>query len=157
LWDVLPCKLIVDWRFRGTCCLHYPWWQLFYMAVHPRRQFWTSYLLPWELEISHEYIKFTKALKITKYSSKQSKIFTTLKNSYLYKYVWTLPNITYAMPKFEETSRTHAYQTRVPWWYVTNTSASSPTIMMANRTPTIIPTGTTDTHKKERWQNYFQS
>jgi hypothetical protein len=27
--------------------------QSFYMAVHPRRQFWTSYSLPWELEISH--------------------------------------------------------------------------------------------------------
>jgi hypothetical protein len=22
-WDVLPCKLIVDRRFRGTCCLHH--------------------------------------------------------------------------------------------------------------------------------------
>jgi hypothetical protein len=22
-WDVLPCKIIVDRRFRGTCCLHY--------------------------------------------------------------------------------------------------------------------------------------
>jgi hypothetical protein len=21
-WDVLPCKIIVDRRFRGTCCLH---------------------------------------------------------------------------------------------------------------------------------------
>jgi hypothetical protein len=27
--------------------------QLFYTAVHPRRQYWTSYSLPWELEISH--------------------------------------------------------------------------------------------------------
>jgi hypothetical protein len=27
--------------------------QLFYTAVQPRRQFWTSYLPPWELEISH--------------------------------------------------------------------------------------------------------
>jgi hypothetical protein len=26
--------------------------QLFYTAVHPRRQFWTSYSAPWELEIS---------------------------------------------------------------------------------------------------------
>jgi hypothetical protein len=33
-WDVLPCKIIVDRRFRGQ--------QLFYTAVHPRRQFWTS-------------------------------------------------------------------------------------------------------------------
>jgi hypothetical protein len=39
-WDVLPCKIIVDRR-------------LFYTAVHPRRQFWTSYSPPWELEISH--------------------------------------------------------------------------------------------------------
>jgi hypothetical protein len=22
-WDVLPCKKIVDRRFRGKCCLHY--------------------------------------------------------------------------------------------------------------------------------------
>jgi hypothetical protein len=22
-WDVLPCKIIVDRRFRGTCCFHY--------------------------------------------------------------------------------------------------------------------------------------
>jgi hypothetical protein len=26
-WDVLPCKIIVDRRFRGTCCLnHKGWW-----------------------------------------------------------------------------------------------------------------------------------
>jgi hypothetical protein len=67
LWDVLPCKITVDQRFRGTCCLHhhqrpddggstYLWNvgpQLFYMAGHPRRQIWTSHSLPWELEISH--------------------------------------------------------------------------------------------------------
>jgi hypothetical protein len=58
-WDVLPCKIIVDRRFRGTCCLRHQGWslmdpcriipddgnvgrQLFYTAVHPRRQFWTS-------------------------------------------------------------------------------------------------------------------
>jgi hypothetical protein len=22
-WDVLPCKIIIDRRFRGTCCLHH--------------------------------------------------------------------------------------------------------------------------------------
>jgi hypothetical protein len=22
-WDVLPCKIIVDRRFRGACCLHH--------------------------------------------------------------------------------------------------------------------------------------
>jgi hypothetical protein len=22
-WDVLPCKVIVNRRFRGTCCLHH--------------------------------------------------------------------------------------------------------------------------------------
>jgi hypothetical protein len=58
-WDVLPCKIIVDRRFRGAYCsevrtasiiipdnggsMHL--WnvgrQLFYTAVHPRRQFWT--------------------------------------------------------------------------------------------------------------------
>jgi hypothetical protein len=42
----------------------HPWWwgsthlwhvgrQSFYMAVYPRRQLWTSYSPPWELEISH--------------------------------------------------------------------------------------------------------
>jgi len=57
-WDVLPCKIIVDRRLRGTCCLHhhhpddegsmYLWnvgRQLFYMAVHPRGQIWRSSLL----------------------------------------------------------------------------------------------------------------
>jgi hypothetical protein len=60
-WDVLPCKIIVDRCFRGTYYLHHQGWrtyfwnvgrQLFYTAVHPRRQFWTSYSPPWELEIS---------------------------------------------------------------------------------------------------------
>jgi hypothetical protein len=57
-------KIFVNRRFRGTCCLVIPddggstyLWnvgrQLFYTAVHPRRQFWTSYSQPWELEISH--------------------------------------------------------------------------------------------------------
>jgi hypothetical protein len=49
--------LIVDRRFRGAYCLHHQGWnvgrQSFYTAVHPRRQFWTSYSPPWELEISH--------------------------------------------------------------------------------------------------------
>jgi hypothetical protein len=48
-WDVLPCKIIVDRRFRGTYCpddggSKYLWnvgRQLFYTAVQPRRQFWT--------------------------------------------------------------------------------------------------------------------
>jgi hypothetical protein len=118
-WDVLPCKIIVDRRFRGTYCLHHQGWvslarkdrvyvgvqwtgltwfltyrlsfpidqpntldsyitaflslipddggstylwnvarQLFYTAVHPRRQFWTSYSPPWELGISHVEIMF---------------------------------------------------------------------------------------------------
>jgi hypothetical protein len=38
-WDILPCKMIVDRRFRGVYCLHHPWW-----AVYPRRQLWTSSL-----------------------------------------------------------------------------------------------------------------
>jgi hypothetical protein len=25
-WDILPCKMIVDLRFRGAYCLHHPWW-----------------------------------------------------------------------------------------------------------------------------------
>jgi hypothetical protein len=27
-WDVLPCKTIVDRRFRGTCCLHHQGWEI---------------------------------------------------------------------------------------------------------------------------------
>jgi hypothetical protein len=34
-WDVLPCKIIVDRRFRGTCCLHHQvlWWSLIMEAA----------------------------------------------------------------------------------------------------------------------------
>jgi hypothetical protein len=53
-WDVLPCKIIVDRRFRGTCCLYHQGW-VSHGWVHPRRQFWTSYSPPWELEIWHRY------------------------------------------------------------------------------------------------------
>jgi hypothetical protein len=54
-WDVLPCKMIVDRRFMddgGSTHLWNVGRQSFYTAVHPRRQFWTSYSPPWELEIS---------------------------------------------------------------------------------------------------------
>jgi hypothetical protein len=40
-WDVLPCKMIVDRRFRGAYCFHHQG-QPFYTALHSRRQFWTS-------------------------------------------------------------------------------------------------------------------
>jgi hypothetical protein len=43
-WDVLPCEIVVERRFIGTCCLWNVGRQLFYMAVHPRRQIWTSFL-----------------------------------------------------------------------------------------------------------------
>jgi hypothetical protein len=46
-WDILPSKMIVDRRFRGAYCLHHQG------SVYPRRQLWTSYSPPWELEISH--------------------------------------------------------------------------------------------------------
>jgi hypothetical protein len=46
-WDVLPCKM----RFQR--CILPPSSGM--STVHIRRQFWTSYSLPWELEISHEY------------------------------------------------------------------------------------------------------
>jgi hypothetical protein len=36
--------------------------QSFYTAVHPRRQFWTSYSPPWELKISHTCIRDSNAL-----------------------------------------------------------------------------------------------
>jgi hypothetical protein len=47
-WDILPCKMIVDRRFRGAYCLHHQG------GVYPRRQLWTSYSPPWELEISRK-------------------------------------------------------------------------------------------------------
>jgi hypothetical protein len=31
-------------------------WKSFYTTVYPRRQLWTSYSPPWELEISHTYV-----------------------------------------------------------------------------------------------------
>jgi hypothetical protein len=49
-WVVLPCRMIVVRRFRGAYCLHHQG------CVQPRRQLWTSYSPPWELEISHRYI-----------------------------------------------------------------------------------------------------
>jgi hypothetical protein len=57
-WDVLPCKIIVGRRFRGAYCLHHRSVDNFYTAVHPRRQFWTSYSPPWELEIAHVLLLF---------------------------------------------------------------------------------------------------
>jgi hypothetical protein len=41
-WDVLPCKIIVDRRFRGTCCPHHQGW--------------------WELEISNRLVSFKCSL-----------------------------------------------------------------------------------------------
>jgi hypothetical protein len=70
--DVLPCRIIVDRRLRGTCCLHHQGWvpddggstylwnigrKLFYTAVHPRRQFWTvelSSIRPIWIPVSEE-------------------------------------------------------------------------------------------------------
>jgi hypothetical protein len=61
-WDVLPCKIIVYRRFRGTCYFHHQGYddggntylwnvgrQLFYTAVHPRRQIWTVSVLHYYL------------------------------------------------------------------------------------------------------------
>jgi hypothetical protein len=50
--DVLPCKIIVIPDDGGSTYLWKVGRQLFYTAVHPRRQFWTSYSTPWEVEIS---------------------------------------------------------------------------------------------------------
>jgi hypothetical protein len=66
-WVVLPCKMIVDRRFRGAYCLHHLWnacRQSFYTAVQPRRQLWTSYSPPWELEI----IRMMEAVRISETS-----------------------------------------------------------------------------------------
>jgi hypothetical protein len=49
-WDILPRKMIVDRRFRGVYCFHH--------QVYPRRQLWTSYSPPWELEISQNIYMF---------------------------------------------------------------------------------------------------
>jgi hypothetical protein len=36
-WDVLPCKIIVDRRFKGTYCLqHHPWWWRQYVPLKRR-------------------------------------------------------------------------------------------------------------------------
>jgi hypothetical protein len=50
-------------RVRGTCCLHHQGWdlwnvgrQLFYTAVHPRRQFWTSLRLISKNSFHHSFI-----------------------------------------------------------------------------------------------------
>jgi hypothetical protein len=54
-WDILPCKIIIDRRFRGAYCLHYQYAPLkrrSTIILHARRQLWTSYSPPWELEIS---------------------------------------------------------------------------------------------------------
>jgi hypothetical protein len=52
-WDILPCKIIVadvlqyaPLKCRSTIILHGS-------IGYPRRQLWTSYSPPWELEISH--------------------------------------------------------------------------------------------------------
>jgi len=29
-WDVLPCKMIFDRRFRGACCLHRQGWARYF-------------------------------------------------------------------------------------------------------------------------------
>jgi hypothetical protein len=43
-WDILPCKMVVDRRFRGDGGSTNLWnfdRQSFYTAVYPRRQLWT--------------------------------------------------------------------------------------------------------------------
>jgi hypothetical protein len=32
-WVILPCKMIVDRRFRGAYCLHHQWWWRLYCRV----------------------------------------------------------------------------------------------------------------------------
>jgi hypothetical protein len=36
-WDILPCKMIVDRRFRGAYCLHHQGWVLNWTELHTRR------------------------------------------------------------------------------------------------------------------------
>jgi hypothetical protein len=37
-WDVLPCKIIFDPRFRGACCVHHQG-VVFYPKINPNRFF----------------------------------------------------------------------------------------------------------------------
>jgi hypothetical protein len=39
-WVILPCKMIVDWRFRGVYCLHHQGW------VSLARKDWSLYRCP---------------------------------------------------------------------------------------------------------------
>jgi hypothetical protein len=70
-WDVLPCKIIVDRRFRGTCCLHHQGdecpddggsmyvWRRLIIILHgstPRRQICTIIWLCPATEISITFI-----------------------------------------------------------------------------------------------------
>jgi hypothetical protein len=76
-WDVLPCKIIVDRRFRCAYCLHHQGWVSLtrkdrgYIEVQwtglTNREWGSTYLWnvgrqyspPWELEISHFEISFS--------------------------------------------------------------------------------------------------
>jgi hypothetical protein len=41
-WDVLPCKIIVDRRFRGTCCLHHQGWHPWSLMMEVASTYETS-------------------------------------------------------------------------------------------------------------------
>jgi hypothetical protein len=60
--------------------------QSFYTAVYPRRQLWTSYSPPWDLEISHFGQIFDR--KITQISTSSISLIIC---SYLWTYLWQLP------------------------------------------------------------------
>jgi hypothetical protein len=71
-WDVLPCKMIVDWRFRGAYCLHHHLTRQYIpednSEHHTRRRenlksrIFFSFILPWNLVTSPR--KFTFSFKL---------------------------------------------------------------------------------------------
>jgi hypothetical protein len=59
--DAILLSLIPD---RGSTHLWNVGRQSFYTAVYPRRQLWTSYSPPWELEISQDTVKYSCANQV---------------------------------------------------------------------------------------------
>jgi hypothetical protein len=50
-WVVLPCKMIVDQRFRGTCCLHHQGW---ISRVTEGSRFYRSRVTRWSVVVGDD-------------------------------------------------------------------------------------------------------
>jgi hypothetical protein len=48
-WDVLPCKIIVDRRFRGTYCLHHQGWRKKWISIAKTSTYHTIFTITWFL------------------------------------------------------------------------------------------------------------